>query len=111
MLDHKTLFCLLKMSRLITNLRYSIMRRQMIDSGGMKLSSNSESKKYSIARAVADLYEAHEFLDKIAELPYLEMFIKIWKRDWAFVGQITTTGEPPQNALDLWFDFYVWTIS
>ena len=75
------------------------------------MSSINGSQKYEIARAVVDLYEAHEFLNEIAELTYLEMFIKIWQRDRAFIEQFASIGEPPQNTLDLWFDFYVWTIS
>jgi len=77
----------------------------------MELSSNSGSIKYEIARAIAELYEAYEFLGEIAELPLIEMFVKAWERDKPFIEHIKTIDETPRNAIDFWFAFYMWTIS
>lgn len=75
------------------------------------MSSGSERRKYEIARAVADLYEAYQFLDEINGLLYPEMFVEIWKKDRAFIEHIENTGKPPRNTINLWFDFYVWSVS
>jgi len=67
--------------------------------------------KYEIAKAIAELQEAYEFLEAIAELTPEEMFEKVEERDKSFIEHIETMEEPPKNASDFWDGFSIWTIS
>jgi hypothetical protein len=67
--------------------------------------------RYEIAKAIAELNEAYEFLEVIAELTPEEMFEKVEERDKPFIEHIETMDEPPQNASDFWEGFSMWTIS
>ena len=78
---------------------------------GIEFSSSRESMKYEIAKAIAELHEAYEFLEEIAELTPEEMFEKVEERDKSFIEHIEMMEEPPKSASDFWEGFSIWTIS
>jgi len=67
--------------------------------------------KYEIAKAIAELHEAYEFLEEIAELTPEKMFEKVEERDRPFIEHIEMMEEPPKSASDFWEGFSIWTIS
>ena len=54
--------------------------------------------EYEIAKAMAELYEAYEFLEEIAELTPEEMFEKVEARDKSFIEHIESMEEPPKST-------------
>lgn len=67
--------------------------------------------EYELAKAIAELNEAHEFLEEVAELSSKEMVERVEERDPAFIAHCETMEEPPENALDFWSGFGIWTIT
>lgn len=66
---------------------------------------------YELAKAIADLNEAYEFLEEIAELPPKEMVEKVEERDTSFIDHIEGMEQPPKNASGFWEGISIWTIS
>lgn len=68
-------------------------------------------EKYELAKAVAELNEAYEFLEEIAELSPEEMVERVEERDLSFIEHIEGMEEPPKSALDFWEGISIWTIT
>jgi len=67
--------------------------------------------KYELAKAVAELNEAYEFLEEISELSPEEMVERVEERDPSFIEHIEGMEEPPKSTLDFWEGISIWTIS
>lgn len=68
-------------------------------------------EKYELAKAVAELNEAYEFLEEITELSPEEMVERVEERDLSFIEHIEGMEEPPKSALDFWEGICIWTIT
>jgi hypothetical protein len=67
--------------------------------------------KYELAKAVAELNEAYEFLNEIAELSPEEMVERVEERDPSFIEHIESMEELPRTVLDFWEGISIWTIT
>lgn len=67
--------------------------------------------KYELAKAIAEVNEAYEFLEEVAELPSEEMVERVEERDPSFIEHIEAMEEPPKSALDFWEGISIWTIT
>lgn len=68
-------------------------------------------EKYELAKAVAELNEAYEFLEEIAELSPEEMVEKVEERAPSFIEHIEAMEGPPKSASEFWEGFSIWTIT
>lgn len=68
-------------------------------------------EKYELAKAVAELNEAYEFLEEIAELAPEEMAERVGERDASFIEHIEGMEKPPKSVSEFWDGFGIWTIT
>jgi len=67
--------------------------------------------RYEIARAVAELNDACEFLEEISKLSSQELVEKVAERDPAFIAYCESAEELPKSAPAFRMVFGFWTIS
>lgn len=67
--------------------------------------------KYELAKAVAELKEAYEFLEEIAGLPAEEMVERVEESDPSFIEHIEAMEEPPKGTSEFWEGFSIWAIT
>jgi len=67
--------------------------------------------KYELAKAIAELNEAYEFLEEIAEFSPEEMVEKVKGRAPSFIEHIEAMEDPPKSASEFWEGFSIWTIT
>jgi hypothetical protein len=68
-------------------------------------------QEYEIAKAVAELNNAYEFLEEISKLSSQELVEKVAERDPAFIAYCESTEYLPGSAPGFRLVFGFWTIS